>query len=316
MVRFATIGTNFITDYFLDAAKRVPDFQLQAVYSRSKERAEEFAKKYNAKSAYSSLDELADDPLVDAVYIASPNACHKEQAIKMLHAGKHVFVEKPAAPNAADFEEMLKTAADKNKVLLEGIRPLFTPGFTQVKALLPELGKIRRATFSYCQYSSRYDVFKAGNIMNAFNPALGNSALLDLGVYCVEFLIMLFGMPKKVHAENLYLHNGFMGAGTILALYDEMLAEVLYSKLNDSGRGSEIQGENGTLWIDDICNPAKLVLKIRKGDTRTIDVDTEFFGMRYELEAFIQMVYGRKEYHTYNQNTLNTLKLMDLAVKG
>lgn len=313
MIRFATIGTNFITEYFLDAAKRVDDFELRGIYSRSAVRAEEFAVRFGAGTTYHSLQAITDDTYVDAVYIASPNAYHKEQVLKMLQCGKHVLVEKPAATNAADYEQMRRTACEKNLVLLEGMRPLFTPGFAQIEALLPQLGKIRRVTLCYCQYSSRYDAFLAGEIKNAFNPELGNSALLDLGVYCVEVLIKLFGVPTKVQNQNIYLNNGFLGAGTILAMYDDMLAEILYSKLNDSDRGSEIQGEKGSLYIDDICNPSRLILKLRSGEPLTVEVDTEFFGMRFELEAFIRMVSGRKDYLPYCENTLNSLRIMDLA---
>lgn len=83
-------------------------FAYEAVYSRTPERAGEFAAKYGVSKTYTSLEALADDSAVDAVYIASPNLCHKEQAIALIRAGKHILCEKPMAICEADFEEMMK----------------------------------------------------------------------------------------------------------------------------------------------------------------------------------------------------------------
>jgi len=97
MTRFATIGSNFVTDSFLEAAQGVEGFQLEGVYSRTRARAEEFAAKWDAPRTYTSLDALCADPVIEAVYVASPNACHEAQAIALLKAGKHVLCEKHRA---------------------------------------------------------------------------------------------------------------------------------------------------------------------------------------------------------------------------
>ena len=74
MVRFALIGTNFITDNFMDAGSQCEGFHVQAVYSRTMKRAKEFAEKYGIEDCYDSLDDLAAADNIDAVYVASPNA--------------------------------------------------------------------------------------------------------------------------------------------------------------------------------------------------------------------------------------------------
>ena len=104
MVRFAVVGTNFITDYILEAAKACPDFQLTAVHSRRAERAQEYAKTWGAPHAFTTLEEVAACPEVDAVYIATPNFTHKDYALQMLRAGKHVLVEKSAAAYAREWQ--------------------------------------------------------------------------------------------------------------------------------------------------------------------------------------------------------------------
>lgn len=104
MIRFATIGTSAIVDRFLEAAALCEGLVHTAVFSRKKETAKAFAKKHGAEFIYTDLKELAESSDIDAVYIASPNSCHCEQAVEMLKHGKHVLCEKPAASNAAELQ--------------------------------------------------------------------------------------------------------------------------------------------------------------------------------------------------------------------
>ena len=110
MIRFAVIGTNTITDKFLQAASALPDFKLCAVYSRTLARAQEYAQKNNVSLVFDSLEALANSDQIDAVYIASPNFCHAAQSILMMQHHKHVLCEKPIASNASEFQQMYDTA--------------------------------------------------------------------------------------------------------------------------------------------------------------------------------------------------------------
>ena len=175
MIRFAVIGTNTITDKFLQAASALPDFKLCAVYSRTLARAQEYAQKNNVSLVFDSLEALANSDQIDAVYIASPNFCHAAQSILMMQHHKHVLCEKPIASNASEFQQMYDTAIKNQVILLEAMRSVFSPGFAAIRSLLPVLGTIRQIDFSFCKYSSRYDHFKEGIIENAFHPALSNA---------------------------------------------------------------------------------------------------------------------------------------------
>ncbi|MEG2351021.1 MAG: Gfo/Idh/MocA family oxidoreductase, partial [Hungatella sp.] len=198
MIRFAVIGTNSISDTFMDAAREVAGFSLGAVYSRTLEHGQAFADRYGARCVYTSLEELAAASDIDAVYIASPNSCHCKQTIQMLEGKKHVLCEKPIASDLEELRQMLEAAKRNHVVLLEAMRSVFDPGFAKLQELLPRLGTLRHVAFQYCQYSSRYDKFKEGMVMNAFNPLLSNAALMDIGVYCVHPMVKLFGMPQKI----------------------------------------------------------------------------------------------------------------------
>ncbi len=289
-IRFATIGTNFIVDRFLKAAQRCGGLEYAAVYSRKEETATRFAETYGVKSIYTDLEELAASEQIDAVYIASPNFLHCRQAVLMMEHGKHVICEKPAASNAQELEQMLDAAYSNQVIFLEAMRSVYDPGFAAIQENLKKLGKIRRADFRFCQYSSRYDKFKAGIIENAFKPELSNGALMDIGVYCVHPLVKLFGKPKSIQADAILLENGVDGAGTILARYKEMQAELIYSKITNSYIPSEIQGEDGCMLIDKIQDTAEITICNRSGEREVIRIEKEAVNMFYEAREWARLI--------------------------
>lgn len=317
MVRFAVIGTNFITDNFMDAGSQCKGFHVQAVYSRAMERAKEYAAKYDIEDCYDSLDDLAAADNIDAVYVASPNALHAKQSIKMLNAGKHVLCEKTIASNKMELEQMLEAAEQNHVIVLEAMRPVFDPGFQAIQENLPKLGKVRRATFQYCQYSRRYDNYKNGIIENAFKPELSNGAIMDIGVYCVHPMVKLFGMPDHILASGYKLSTGAEAMGTIIARYgDEMQAELIYSKITDSILPSQIQGEEGSMIIEEIPDTVKIKIRTRKDkEWEEINIDKKSNNMYYEIEEFIRLIENEESAKEHNQYSLWELEVMDEARK-
>lgn len=315
MVRFGIIGTNFITDRFIAGGKLCEGFAVRAVYSRTMEKAREFAAKYGVEQVYDRLEDLAESGEIDAVYIASPNYCHAGQAAQMLRAGKHVLVEKPATANAREWEELCRIARENNVILLEAMRSVFLPEYKAIRENLHKLGTIRRATLSYCQYSSRYDKFKNGIIENAFRPELCNGSMMDIGVYCINALIDLFGAPQAVDGNCLKMHNGVDGAGTITANYGDMQAEVLYSKITNSFNASEIQGEKGCMLIQELPNPTHIEIVYNTREREDLGISASEQNMQFEVREFIRLV-EEKDHEAeaaYAARTLAALELMDAA---
>lgn len=329
MIRFATIGTSQIVCQFLEAAKDCNDACHEAVYSRTMNRALEFQKQWGVKKSYDDLQKLAEDPDIDAVYIASPNSCHYQQAKLMMEHGKHVLCEKPCTSNEQELQELLCLAEEKQVVFLEAMRMMFDEGMDVIKAHLEELGIIRKASFSYCQYSSRYDAFQRGEILNAFRPELSNGALMDIGSYPIHAMAGLFGMPDQISSMGFRLHNGVDGMGSALFLYEErgMIGEISYSKISDSHTWSQIQGEKASLLIDHIQNPTKILMTDRKGTRVLYDLDDQIKqeqgkggtvgkpqyrnNMIYELEAFCQMIKRERRAEEYNRISLIKAKILD-----
>lgn len=322
-VRFGVLGTNFITDWVIAGARQDSRFELTAVCSRTKERAAEFAFKHHIPYQFTSLKEMVRSPLIDAVYIATPNFRHADQSILCMSHGKHVLCEKPLASNAKEAEAMIAASKKYNVTLMEAMKPTLMPSFKAVIANIGRAGTIRRYFSSYCQYSSRYDAFKEGKVANAFNPACSNGAIMDIGVYTIYPMIVLFGMPQRITASGIILSSGTDGQGTATFLYNDMEATVLYSKITNSYLPTEIQGEDGIISINRINQIERVYYTPRfqniaggKGIqpptedwTRTADRD-EYY---YEVAEFIDLVLAGKRESSINshQNSLGTLKVID-----
>jgi predicted dehydrogenase len=313
MIRFGVIGTNWITGSFLQAANELPNFQLTSVYSRSEEKAKEFGEKYQASHLFTSLEEMAKSEHIDAIYIASPNSFHAEQAILFLKHGKHVLCEKAIASNKAELEQMIQTAKENNVLLMEALKSTFVPNFAVIKENLEKIGQVRRVFASYCQYSSRYDAYRSGTILNAFDPTFSNGALMDIGVYCIYPVVALFGRPLSVKASGVLLESGVDGEGSILLTYKNMDAVLMYSKITNSSIPSEIQGEDGNLVIDKVNTPEKVVLVYRNGEKVDLSVPQKVESMYYEAKEFIDLIERGETESTINtyENSLVTMEIMD-----
>ncbi|MFE8703110.1 Gfo/Idh/MocA family protein [Cytobacillus sp. FJAT-54145] len=313
MIRFGVVGTNWITESFIHSASDLQDFKLVAVYSRSEEKAAEFAAKFGVETTFTDLEDMANSDKIDAVYIASPNALHAEQAILFMDNKKHVICEKAIASNASQLKEMIKTAKDNQVLLMEALKSTFLPNFKEVQKNLHRVGTVRRYFASYCQYSSRYDAYKEGTVLNAFKPELSNGALVDIGVYCIYPLVVLFGKPTEIKASGLLLDSGVDGEGSILLKYADMEAVIMYSKISNSYIPSEIQGEEGSIVIDKIHTPEKVELYLRNGCIEDFSKPQKSNSMYYEAEEFVNLIKKGQLESSINsyEHSLWTMEIMD-----
>lgn len=197
-----TIGTNWITEQFIEAALETSLYQLKGVYSRSQAKADQLVQKYGttAQSSTELSDFLLNDE-IDVVYIASPNSLHYMQACAAVKAGKHIIVEKPAFSTTAEFDHVLQLAAEHQVCFFEAARNLHEENFSKVTAALPLIGDVCGACFTYMKYSSRYDAVLAGEEPNIFSLNYSGGALMDLGVYLLYAAVAWFGKPTKAQYE-------------------------------------------------------------------------------------------------------------------
>ncbi len=318
------VGTNFISDWVIEGARQDERFELAAVCSRSRERGEEFAARHGIAHVFTSVEEMAASDKVDAVYIASPNFRHADQSIICMEHGKHVLCEKPLASNAAEVRAMIEAAERNGVTLMEAMKPTMTPAFRAVADNLGRVGRVRRYFASYCQYSSRYDRFKAGELPNAFNPQMSNGAIMDIGIYTIYPMVVLFGRPERISATGVVLSSGVDGQGAVNFDYpDGMQATVLYSKIADSRLRSEIQGEEGIISMDTINRMAEITFEPRTANTgggKNARAEVEFISAvpdkneyYYEVAEFISLVESGRRQSDINSLTasLTTIEIID-----
>lgn len=321
-IRFGIVGTSFIADRVLAGARQDGRFEAAAICSRRQQTADAFAAKHGIPHTFTSLEEMARSPLIDAVYIASPNALHASQSILCMSCGKHVLCEKPLASNAREARAMIQAAHKHGVVLMEAMIATLNPNFRIVREQLPRLGTIRRYFASYCQYSSRYDKFREGIVLNAFDPSLSNGAMMDIGIYTVYPMVALFGRPQAIQAQGIVLSSGVDGQGAVNFRYEGMNATVLYSKIADSRLPAEIEGEEGTLLLDAIQDMRRVTCFARAkagpglgpeavGEAVGVEPDRDRYY--YEIAEFIDLIEQDRSESEINshENSLITLEIID-----
>ena len=312
-VRFATIGTSGICERFLEALAEAEGVEYVAAYSRDLERARAFGEPRGARLFFDDLGELASCDEVDAVYIASPNAAHVPQALAMIAGGKHVLVEKSLASNEREARAVFDAARERGVVVLEAMRNLHVPTFAAIeRAVREELGAVRLATLRFSKVTSRMARLRAGVRLNVFDPALAGGALMDIGVYCVEPAVALFGRPETVRA--LAVTSPVPGcaegdpcdtcdlAGEALLGYGDKIVSLSYGKMSDDVLPSQVEGEEATLaWDQTSCpvNPRVydhedkgLIFRVEQTPFRPIEVDVPDNDMVCEIDDFVAAVAG------------------------
>ena len=257
MVRFGIVGTGRISDWVLKGAAQDSRIKVTAVCSRTVEAAKAFVQRNTLAAGatiYTSVEEMVADPQVDAVYIGTPNQTHCEYTITALNAGKHVLCEKPLAINAEEGRRMVEAARRSGCLLMEAMISTLNPNFTEAVARMNEIAPVRNYSSYFCQYSSKYEALRRGEVATAFKPGTAG-AVRDVGVYTLYPLVALFGRPSTVSAKiaKVTTSEGETDVyGTAYLGYEGMDATLTWSKAYDSFQPTEIAGENGNLILDEI----------------------------------------------------------------
>ncbi|AUY26634.1 MULTISPECIES: Gfo/Idh/MocA family protein [Mixta] len=308
MIRFAIVGTNWITRQFVEAAQQTGAMTLTAVYSRTLEQAQAFNKDYGVAHLFLSLEQMAASDEIDAVYLASPNALHCEQALLFLRHKKHVICEKPLASNLHEAEQMIACARENGVVLFEAFKTASLPNFLALRQALPQIGRLRKALFNYCQYSSRYPRYLNGERPNTFEPRWSNGSIMDIGYYSLASALALWGDPLRVQAQATLLESGVDGHGSVIMDYGDFDVTLLHSKVSDSHIPSEIQGEEGSLVIEKLSESQRVVFMPRGGQPQDLTQPQHSNTMRYEAQHFVELVSQRQVEHPGLALSLSTAR--------
>lgn len=266
MINLGIIGTNWITDQFVQAALETGRYELAAVYSRKLATAQKFGEKYGDIEYATDLETFFKLAHVDTVYIASPNSLHFEQVKQAIEAGKNVIVEKPAFSTPKEMDTIIELANQKRVFFFEAARNIHEQAFKKIDDFLPLKDRIIGADFSFMKYSSRYDLVLAGEEPNIFSPHFSGGALVDLGVYPIYAAVAWFGMPKESLYFGRLLPTGVDGMGTGVLRYEDFDVTIRTGKIGDSYQPSEIYFDFGTLTLDAINSISEATFHNREAD--------------------------------------------------
>jgi predicted dehydrogenase len=308
-MRVGIIGAGWIAEKAAITLNGLTDCEAYAIASRSKEKAEAFAEKWKMRKAYGSYSELIADPSVDLVYVATPHSHHYDVTREALMAGKPCLVEKAFMANYRQAKEIVSLARERKVFLAEAIWTRYQP----VVAMMRELISSRIGTPKLLTATLGYSMGDKPRIMRA---DLCGGALLDLGVYALNFVRMFFDADiLRITSQCVKSQTGMdLTNAMTLTLSNGVLCNLQSSAACVGDNIGVIAGTDGNLIIDNINNPQKITVN---GPDRTyietIPVPQQITGYEYQFvvcrQALIDGLLEPKEMPL--EETLYIMQLMD-----
>ena len=309
--RWGIIGLGSIAHKFATGLQAIPEAHLLAVASRSHDKAETFGERFGAGRRYGSYKELAADPDVDAVYIATPHSGHEADSILCLEAGKAVLCEKPFAINEAQAQRMVDSARKYDAFLLEAMWTRFLPLIREVVKRVHDgaIGELRMIQADFG--------FRAGFDPNArlFDPALGGGGLLDVGVYPISLASLLLGEPDRVTGLADIGQTGVdEQAGIVLGYPAGQIAVLSTGVRTNTLHEATLLGTSGSIrihspwWV-----PTRFTLHANGHADEVVEMSFKGNGYNYEaVEVATCVARGLKESPLLPlSETLSILRTMD-----
>ena len=298
-IRWGIIGLGNIANKFATDLLTVEGAELYAVASRTQQKSDDFAEKYQAIKAYSSYEALVNDENIDAVYIATPHSLHKENTLLCLEQGKAVLCEKPFAMNADEVNSMIAAATKHNTLLMEGLWTYFLPHYNFVLAELSRkiYGNLLRieADFGFVR------VFNEESRL--FNKSLGGGSLLDIGIYPIFAALSTLGVPDTITAKASFFENGADSSCTMVFNYHNAVATLTSTLLESTPSEAIFYCEQGIIKINSGFHSPSTVTLINDNNEESVFFDCKTYGYNYQISHFNELLrQGKKESHIMTFN--------------
>ncbi len=309
-MKLGMIGVGSIGDKTGPTLMALEEIELYAVASRTIEHAQECAAKYGWQKVYGSYEELLQDPEVELVYVATPHSHHYEHMMMCIDYGKPIICEKSFTMNAAQAKRVQEYAKEKGVYVQEAIWPRFMPSFEIIKDVMDSgiIGNVNMLTanLSYhnCVVPRMSDPYRAGG------------ALLDLGVYCLNFALMFLGEnPDKMETSVIMSETGVDAMSSITLHYgNEKMAVLTQSMCSCANGNGMIHGDKGWIEVENFNNPKSISIYGEDGALiRKQDMPEKISGYEYEfLEAVHNVAAGKLESDIMPMDkTVAVMELMD-----
>lgn len=317
-LRWGIVGPGWIAGEFVAAVHRNTGQRFVAVASRSPERGAAFAATHGIEAVTGSTAELAARADVDAVYIATPQNDHLASGLTAIAAGKHVLIEKPLALDASEAQQLADAGRAAGVLVMEAMWSRYLPQSSVVRQLLDDgvFGAIRSVHADHGQRIA------AGPSHRLYRPELGGGALLDLGIYPVQFASFVLGAPERVTAVGSRTGTGVDAQSTLVLEHaDDALATLTTSILARTPTTAAIAGSEATLELAPAFYvPTRFTLSAPEHGGRSLTWEDPtglelFDGLSWEATAFARYAgEGRSEspVHTLDE-TVSILATIDQA---
>ena len=308
-IKWGFIGTGWIANKFANSLKSTEGSELYAIGSRTIESAKKFAGEFNAPKAYGSYQEVARDPDVDVIYIATPHNLHCANTLMCLESNKHVLCEKPFGVNGKEVRLMIDLAREKNLFLMEALWSRFLPNVIKVKELV-DSGTIGNVKLLTAYFEGKSD---GGPEHRHFNIDLCGGSLLDIGIYNVFLSLYVLGSPERFKALAATGSNGTDNSIGILFKYPGDSLAVLHSSfMANTPIVAEIHGDKGKIVMEHLwfC-PGNIRLIRHDGTEELIKFEFKGNGYNYEAQEVVDCIAAGKTESSIMTHEFS-LKLIDM----
>ena len=248
-MKLGIIGSGQIVRDFLPKLVKMDGIDIVGIQDipAVKEHLEKMCADNGVPNAVYDFEELAALD-IDTVYVAVPNFLHFMYCKQALEKGLNVIVEKPMTSNAEEAKKLAAIAEEKGLFLFEAVTTVYFDSYAKIREWLKEIGTIKLVNCNYSQYSSRYDAFRSGQVLPAFDPNKSGGALMDLNLYNLHFVMGLFGKPDTVkYYAN--IERGIDTSGELILQYDGFIANCTAAKDCAAPFMFVIEGTSGYITI-------------------------------------------------------------------
>ena len=316
-MKVGILGAGMIVHDMLSFIHEIDGIELTAICALPTEKAkiEDLSKKHGISYTYTDYNEMLKNDEVEVIYVAVNNHLHYEMCMKALEAKKHVICEKPFTSHVKELKKLYEYAKANNLLLLEAISTQYLPNVEKIKELLPEIGNVKIVSANYSQYSSRYDAFKEGNILPAFDYTKSGGALMDLNIYNIHFMVSLFGEPSSVEYQA-NVEKNIDTSGIITLDYDKFKAVLIGAKDCKAPILTSIQGDQGCIIIDTPANNVSS-FKLLKNDKTEYEFNEQQgkHRMYFEFVQFVK-IFENKDYKKAEDMMKKSLLAMNIATSA
>lgn len=309
-MKIGVLGTGWIVHPITKTLKGMSNMECYAIASRTKERGEQAAKEFGYEVGYGSYEELVADPAVELVYVATPHSRHYEDMKLCIAAGKNVLCEKAFTLNAAQAAEIKRLANEMGVYVAEAIWTRYQPSRNMINDMIASgiIGNVRTLTANLSYAMSHKE--------RIYKPELAGGALLDIGVYGINFAMMHFGDEiERIESSVQMMETGVDGMESITMFFkDGRMAVLTHSAYGRSDRKGIFYGDEGYMIVENINNPQSISV-YDQGDNlvKFVAVPEQITGYEYQFEEAAECIAeGRLESKSMPlEDSIRVMQVMD-----